>query len=803
MKVVKIDENLLKTAEKIIFLVHLLEKKSQKEQIAGIISAPHVIFIKIFMLIKNSINGINIDNDLKKLKNNFILISKKISKVQNNFNLNNIKKKLDLDFLFIQKVLKIVNVLRYCPDKIYVFILSRGEKIYTNIIELLLQARNNEFVVINPIKKILGIGNYFESTADIYESKKRIKNFFINKKIILMTGKIAGNEKGELVLLGRNGSDYSAAILASCLNCGYLENWTNSNKFIKKMIKRSKNVYNSIFISYEEAMELSFFYSKVFHPRIISLIHQFNIYYSIKNIKFSKNFSIYIGKFLIKEKCSYYKIVHLNEMIIFHIQHKENEMFISKMLKKISSLGISVILISQSFIKKTITFSISHNEQKRIFNLFKNLFSKLLKNEYFKIIKTINNVSIITFIEQSQKLFNICTKIFSHQFPITTNNCSKYSISLLSNNTNLQKIHFSIQQTLTLKKKNIDIFLIGIGSIGKSFLEKLFFQKKRLQKKNIFLNVLGVSNTKGFYINLKGIVLKNLENFLQSSKKKFNFNKLIKLSNKNFFSNPTIIDCTSSQIIANQYIDFLTNGFHVITANKKANSSFLKNYQNIRHAAKNYNTKFFYETNVGAGLPVIENIQKLMDTGDKLIKFSGILSGSLSFIFGKLDEGISFSQATKLAKKLGFTEPHPRDDLSGIDVARKLLILAREVGYFIEMEDIFIEPIITKKLMQVSNVELFMQEISIMDSIFHKKSIQAHLEKKVLRLVGTIGKYGKCKVEIIAVDSNHPFFKIKNGENSLAFYTKYYTPNPLLLTGYGAGNNVTSAGIFSDLLRIL
>ena len=814
MIVMKFGGTSIANAECFLNIVKILECNIQHEQVAIVVSAPNKVTNNLVSIIENSINKKDISSHINETISIFINILQRLSQIQIEFNLNKLKNYIELEFTKLKYKLYGIALLKQCPDNTYANIISLGEKLSSIIMEELLRVRGHKITVIDPVKNLLAIGEYLESTIDIAQSIIRIKaNKIPIDNIILMPGFIAGNKIGELVILGRNGSDYSAAVLSVCLNANRCEIWTDVDGIYTCDPRQVPDAKLLKFISYKEAMELSYFGAKVLHPRTISPIAQFQIPCLIKNTSNPKLHGTLISNITIQKNKPVKGITYLNNIVMFNISGsgiKEITGITSRIFQILSCNKISIILITQSSSEYSISFCVSKNKKMHVNSILKKEFYLEFKNGLLNPLDLIENLAIISVIgDGMRKLTGISAKIFLALASVNINiiaiaqGASERSISMVIKNNSVTIGIRAVHQMLFSTHQIIEVFLIGVGGVGSALLNQINRQFLWLKQKNIELRVCGIANSQSFLIDLNGINLDMWSNVLNTVNKRFYIKDITNLIKKHYLINPVIVDCTSSEYIANQYTEFLSCGFHVVTPNKKANTSSWMYYKKIRVTATKSRRKFLYETNVGAGLPVIENLQNLLDAGDEIIKFSGILSGSLSFIFGKIDEGISLSKATKMACEMGFTEPDPRDDLSGIDVARKLLILAREIGYKIDLKDISIESIIPNFMNEIKDLDIFMEKLKELDNEFATRSKIANNEGKVLRYIGVINDQGICKVHIGKVNSDHAFYKVKNGENALEFYSRYYQPIPLVLRGYGAGNNVTAAGIFADLLRIL
>ncbi|AKC59695.1 bifunctional aspartate kinase/homoserine dehydrogenase I [Blochmannia endosymbiont of Polyrhachis (Hedomyrma) turneri] len=816
MRVLKFGGTSLADADCFIHVVNILESKISQDQVAVVLSAPAFVTNYLVAIVENTLNGIDHVLCFRKIESIFNQLLIDMVQLQPNFNHLNLRIILDKKFNKIKNLLHGVFLLRHCPDSINASIISLGETLSIVFMEALLVSRGFSVTIINPVKKLLAYGSYLASMVDIKESTRRIQDYIIhnNNSIILMPGFIAGNEHGELVVLGRNGSDYSATVLAACTGATCCEIWTDVDGVYTCDPHQVPDAQLLSSLSYQEAMELSYFGAKVLHPRTIMPIAQFQIPCFIKNIFNPQSSGTFIGP-INSEKLdinSAKGITYLNDIVMINVSGPGMKGMIgiaARVFLAMSRASCSVILITQSSSEYSISFCLPNYELLVARKALEDEFFLELKDGLLEPLDIMDCLAIISVVGDgmrtqvglSSKLFNALSHANINIIAIAQGS-SERSISVVVNNSTINTGVRIAHQMLFNTNQIIEIFIVGVGGIGSALIEQIHRQYLWLMDKHIDLRICGIANSKSMLLDFHGIDLSCWKSSLLEFGESFHINNFINSSNQHHLFNPVIVDCTNSIDIANQYIFFLESGFHVVTPNKKANTGSMEYYRQIRTTALKTHRKFLYDTNVGAGLPVIENLQNLLHAGDELTYFSGILSGSLSFVFGKLDEGMPLSQSILTAHEKGYTEPDPREDLSGMDVARKLLILAREVGYSLELNDIYVCPVVSNVDIDEENLSDFLEKLSFFDHDFLVKVQEAHKLGRVLRYVGSINQ-GHCRVRIESIDDTNPLFKIKDGENALTFFTRYYQPIPLVLRGYGAGNNVTAAGVFADILRTL
>ena len=648
---------------------------------------------------------------------------------------------------------------------------------------------------------------------DYEKTKFLVKNYFKKNKFkfLIVPGFVSKNSKNKPSNLGRGGSDLTASLLANILNADKLEIWTDVSGMYTANPNLVKNAKVIPEISYNEAMELSHFGAKVIYPPTIQPSTKKNIPITIKNTFFPNEKGTIISKKKTKESVVR-GISHIEDISLLTLEGSGMigvPGYSQKLLSVLSQNNINVIMITQASSEHSICIGINSSDVELAKNKINERFLLEIKSNLINKVKIEKNKSIIALVGDKMKnRQGISGKMF---LTLGNNNINVKAISQGASERNITAVieKKDVKKALNIlheaffeeQIKKIHLFIIGIGNVGGKFIEQISNQKKYLiEKFRLNINIIGISNSKKMFFSSDGILYENLNSSLKKGEKT-DLNEFFDRVKKLNLRNSVFIDNTANSYVASTYTKYLKNNIGVVTCNKIACSDNYENYIKLKNLSKKYNTPFLFETNVGAGLPIIDTLNHLIASGDKIKKIQAILSGSLNFIFNNYNTTRSFRDVVYDAMKKGYTEPDPKIDLSGVDVSRKILILARECGHKVELEDVVNYKFLSDDcLNSINNDDLFK---NLLKNEKHFKDLYNKANDKNCKLKYVANfENGLASVGLNEVEKYHDFYNIEGSDNIILFYTDRYNERPLIVKGAGAGAEVTASGIFADLIRI-
>jgi aspartokinase/homoserine dehydrogenase 1 len=813
MKVLKFGGTSVGSVASIQTLLNILsDEVKNEEKPVVILSAMGGVTNLLASMAEDAANGNDFTAALAELEKRHFDVVKNLLTVQNQ---NPAFTRLKIHFNQLEELLQGVLTLRELTPKTRDQVLSYGERCSTIMVSKIAAQHFKEVLFVDASEVIKTDSAFGQAKVNNELTELLIRNLYeANKdKMLFVTGFIAGNEVGQTTTLGRGGSDYTAAIFGAALNAKEIQIWTDVNGMMTADPRMVKKAFSLTELTYTEAMELSYFGAKVIYPPTMIPAFLKKIPIVIKNT-FEPEFEGTVIRHDCKASALPIKgISSINNISILNLEGSGmvgKSGFSGRLFSLLAREQINIILITQSSSEHSITFAVQPQDTERAKLVIEQEFELELLAKKLEHLVIEKNLAILAVVGEnmkqtpgmSGKLFHALGRNGVNVRAIAQGS-SEYNISVIISANDLSKALNAVHDAFFVQlTKTLHAFCLGTGNIGKTLFNQLKAHSEYLKDNNgIQVKIAGVSNTRKMTFNSDGISLDTWQDDLQASPYAADLQGFINRMKEMNLPNCVFIDNTASPVPVGFYEEVFKANISVITCNKIGNSGSYKQYKTFRDTARSHGVDFFYETNVGAGLPIINTLKNLMNSGDRVQRIEAILSGTISFIFNNFKGDANFHDVVKEAQEKGYTEPDPRDDLSGKDFMRKMLILARDAGYQMEEADVEIESVLPKASLEAKSVEDFYATLKTEDAHFAKLKEQAEKDGKVLRYIGKL-ENGKVAITLQMVDENHPFYMLSGSDNIISFTTDRYRERPLVVKGPGAGAEVTAAGVFADLINL-